>query len=323
MNKQYSVLDKLADGKAIKFTVDAALLSELGERLVGKPYVALGELVKNSYDADATNVTIRFEKDQIEIIDNGHGMDFKEFESFWMRVGSQHKQQQRYSRNFQRSMTGSKGIGRLAVQFLAKEISMQTVSDKNPDSEVQVYINWAEAQKDGELTEATAKYKTARTNLEYPKGSRHGTRILLRGLNQLWEAKNITNLAREIWPLQPPFRSTRGGTPPEEAFEVELVAPDKDAAEHFKNQMEAVLDLWDAKLNGRLIPASRGKNCKVELLLEFKAGEKLSHEYEVPNCNQFSGIRDSSLYPDGKTVIRYCSRRGTWIFQKLRGHSRL
>lgn len=42
------------------FTVDAALLRELGERLVGKPHIALAELVKNSYDADATEVVIRF-----------------------------------------------------------------------------------------------------------------------------------------------------------------------------------------------------------------------------------------------------------------------
>ena len=32
----------------IRFTVDAALFRELGERLVGKPHIALAELVKNS-----------------------------------------------------------------------------------------------------------------------------------------------------------------------------------------------------------------------------------------------------------------------------------
>ena len=42
----------------IPFTVDSALLSELGERLVGQPQIALAELVKNSYDADATKVKI-------------------------------------------------------------------------------------------------------------------------------------------------------------------------------------------------------------------------------------------------------------------------
>jgi len=183
-------------------------------------------------------------------------------------------------------MTGSKGIGRLAVQFLAKEIGMRTVSDENPNSEIQVYVNWAKAQKAGELTEAIAKYKTAEPSIEYPKGSKHGTAIILGGLNQSWDTEAITNLAQEIWPLQPPFRSARGGIPPEEAFEVELDAPDADAVEHFKNQMEAVLDIWDAKLNGRLIPASNGRNCRVELILEFKKPEKkIFYEYDVNDCN--------------------------------------
>jgi len=42
----------------LNFTVDSALLKELGERLVGKPHIALAELVKNGYDADATEVII-------------------------------------------------------------------------------------------------------------------------------------------------------------------------------------------------------------------------------------------------------------------------
>ena len=46
--------------KELTFTVDAELLRELGEKLVGKPYIALAELIKNSYDADATEVTIVF-----------------------------------------------------------------------------------------------------------------------------------------------------------------------------------------------------------------------------------------------------------------------
>ena len=285
MIKQDIDIDKLADGADIKFTVDAALLSELGERLVGKPYIALGELVKNSYDADATRVIVHFKNDRIEVIDNGQGMDFDEFQSFWMRVGSQHKQEQRYSRNFQRSMTGSKGIGRLAVQFLAKEISMRTVSEMNLNSEIQVFVDWEKAQKAGNLTEATAKYKTAEPSIEYPNGSKHGTAIILSGLNQSWDADAITKLAQEIWPLQPPFRSARGGIPPEEAFEVKLEAPDPNAVEHFRQQMEAVLDIWDAKLIGKLIPASQKEDSKVKLTLEFKGGEKKYYEYRIPDCN--------------------------------------
>src|ERR1039457_1766921 len=77
--------------QAINFTVDSRLLAELGERLVGKPHIALAELDKNSYDADATQVVIGFRQDRIEITDNGHGMNFDSFRDFWMRIGTTHK----------------------------------------------------------------------------------------------------------------------------------------------------------------------------------------------------------------------------------------
>src|SRR3954451_989764 len=88
-----------------RFKVDAALLRELGERLVGKPHIALAELVKNRYDADARKVEIRMFPDRVEVRDNGHGMTFEEFRDFWMRIGTPHKQKQGFSREFKRPLT--------------------------------------------------------------------------------------------------------------------------------------------------------------------------------------------------------------------------
>jgi HSP90 family molecular chaperone len=126
----------------LPFTVDSALLQELGERLVGKPHVALAELIKNSYDADANQVTIEFlpEEDRIEVRDDGHGMDLDEFKNYWMRIGSQHKSQQGVSRRLKRPLTGSKGVGRLAVQFLAHDLELDTVSSKDRHHKIQAQV---------------------------------------------------------------------------------------------------------------------------------------------------------------------------------------
>ena len=67
----------MPDRKKISFSVDSELLRELGERLVGRQYIALAELVKNSFDADATKVEIHIQDDCIEVADNGHGMTFQ------------------------------------------------------------------------------------------------------------------------------------------------------------------------------------------------------------------------------------------------------
>ena len=46
--------DTLLDSGEISFSVESRILRELGERLVKKPEVAVLELIKNAYDADAT-----------------------------------------------------------------------------------------------------------------------------------------------------------------------------------------------------------------------------------------------------------------------------
>jgi hypothetical protein len=65
----------------------------LGERLVGQSHIALAELIKNSYDADATVVEVTVRPDSIIVSDDGHGMDFASFKNFWMRIGSPHSRE--------------------------------------------------------------------------------------------------------------------------------------------------------------------------------------------------------------------------------------
>ena len=67
------------DAEELFFTVASALLRELGERLVGQAHIALAELIKNSYDADATLVELTVEEDEIVVTDNGHGMTYADF----------------------------------------------------------------------------------------------------------------------------------------------------------------------------------------------------------------------------------------------------
>src|SRR5437588_6167495 len=105
-----------------KFVIDASLLRELGERLIGRPAIALGELVKNAFDADATTCRIDFGNDQIIVSDNGMGMSEGDFLRHWMRIGTTHKVDERLSPRLKRPLTGSKGIGRLSAQFLADEL---------------------------------------------------------------------------------------------------------------------------------------------------------------------------------------------------------
>src|SRR5688572_20824334 len=114
--------------KKEQFVVDAALLRELGERLIGQPAIALGELIKNAFDADASTCRIEFSEDEIVVSDNGSGISQDDFLNYWMRIGTTHKVDEATSKFLHRSLTGSKGIGRLAAQFLADEMILESTS---------------------------------------------------------------------------------------------------------------------------------------------------------------------------------------------------
>ena len=248
--------------QTINFTVDSELLRELGERLVGRQYIALAELVKNSFDADATRVEIRIQDDSIEVSDNGHGMTKGDFVSRWMRVGSTHKVQEMTSPVLKRRLTGSKGVGRLAVQFLASELELTSVPNgrRLPEGstrqELFAMVDWDTAVQAGELTRATALYEMRQpNNVAFPLQQPHGTKVTLKGLKHEWNPNEFQNLAREIWFLQPPFRSLTGTSDIEDAsFEVDLCSPDPDAATLFNTQMARILELYTSRVVGRLLP---------------------------------------------------------------------
>lgn len=288
------------DSGTSRFTVDSALLHELGERLVGRPHIALAELVKNSYDADAFHVDILFEENSIHIIDNGHGMSREEFERFWMRVGSPHKQEQRFSEELGRPLTGSKGIGRLAVQFLAREIEIRTCR-KGSHRELRAEIDWDEAVTAGELTEAQAAWTLHEpVTTKFSRSSTNGTWIKLTRLNNPdWTEDAFEGLAREIWWLQPPFLDPYRDTSLE--FTVELTTPYPEVLKTFEQQMRAFMELWYAKIEGELVRADErmrdstdavGKTTqesaqdtrKVRIVLQFSDGDRHTHEWTVDGC---------------------------------------
>lgn len=269
----------------VHFTVDAALFRELGERLVGKPHIALAELIKNSFDADATRVEILFTRNKIVIKDNGHGMTGEAFRDFWMRIGSPHKGREKASPKFNRRLTGSKGVGRLAVQFLASNIRIRTVSVDSPERETVGRVDWDEAVKAKELTSAVADISEREARKPYPGRSRHGTSIVLTGLKHRWSSKELKELAKEVWWLQPPFK-LEGDDRTSTGFKVELRSAQKDLVTAFEGQMSAILNLWHAKLTGKMteIPKGRSRTGHVSFSLEFADGTRHSQEFPIDRC---------------------------------------
>ena len=187
----------------LNFTVDSALLRELGEKLVESVHLALAELIKNSYDADATEVTVRFTQDdkgndEIHIIDNGIGMNFQEVKDYWMRIATTNKNQNRLSRLYGRPKTGEKGIGRFCCRRLGAGLRLITVgADTRANStefqKTEVEFNWEAFEPGTEVTEIRCPgYQFVVENVKT------GTTLIISELKDEWEKRGFNWLKRQL-----------------------------------------------------------------------------------------------------------------------------
>ncbi len=194
-----------------RFTVDTHLFRELGELLVGRDSTALVELIKNSYDADATQVVVYGvflddpEKGYIVIDDDGDGMGFTDFETGFLRIASRLKERgDRISPRFGRRFTGAKGVGRLAAHKLAKVLEIKSSKRANGAGSREIMkatIDWEEIEKRETLDELPALEVTLEPADATAKS---GTVITLRKLRRRWTDTQRGRFIGEVQTFEPP-----------------------------------------------------------------------------------------------------------------------
>ncbi|WLG97091.1 ATP-binding protein [Pseudomonas sp. FP198] len=194
--------------KAIaSFRPKARIMELLGEQLIKNHTLALFEIVKNAYDADASEVELELtnideDNGEITIIDNGYGMSFKTVTEVWMEPANGHKLETRNKGERTakgRLQVGEKGVGRFAVHRLGTKILMVTKSKDTP--EVIVDIDWAEFAKSEYLDEA--KVHIQERDSEIFKFGATGTYIKISNLKQKWRRGEIRKLYRSVKSMTP------------------------------------------------------------------------------------------------------------------------
>ena len=239
----------------LAFSVDSQLLGELGERLVTRNYIALAELIKNAYDADATKITVRFmnarkggRTGQVQIIDNGHGMSFSEVRDFWMRIATTVKVRKPISPKYGRQKTGNKGVGRFACRRLAKKLVLESTAmiEGSTDLEwTQVIFNWDDFIPGTVLTEIPCSYKR---NVLH--NGQTGLTLKLTGLTEYWSESEFNLLRRQVLGLSIAKGTRRNRFEEDPGFEILL-----DAAEFPGGEGILTAQLMEAgwgKLKGKI-----------------------------------------------------------------------
>lgn len=115
-----------------RLNVDPRILELLGPNLYTNIYYVLAELIANAYDADAMNVYIISNKDDIRVEDDGHGMSYEagDIDKYLNIAGVSRKTEaESLTKSGTRRKMGRKGVGKLAALSVSEDVDVLTVAD--------------------------------------------------------------------------------------------------------------------------------------------------------------------------------------------------
>lgn len=118
--------------KEYKLNVDPRILELLGPNLYTNIYYVLAELIANAYDADAHNVYIISNKDDIRVEDDGHGMSYDagDIDRYLNVAGvSRLTEEESFTKAKSRRKMGRKGVGKLAALSVSENVNVLTISE--------------------------------------------------------------------------------------------------------------------------------------------------------------------------------------------------
>jgi signal transduction histidine kinase len=326
------------------FGIDARHIRQLGQELVGDRTTALTELVKNAYDADATLVSLRFQRagrkgGALEVADDGNGMNLADIERGWMRISTNAKNVADRSPRYGRVRAGRKGIGRFATETLGRKLILRTTVEGESTS-LNIEFDWEDDYPSGiDLVDVPNVFWEEEATKE-----EHGTTLRIEGLYDAWDEPPRRRVRKAIRLLQPPFPSvpvaaSKGGrkrrlVDPGFRVAVEVNGrPDPMVLLGYDDFLQAGTARVSANINRRGLLAAQvnSPHFNLDEELTFKdrfpkaAGLSLEAAYFVfrsdalggvgvrvaqKMANEFAGIR---LYRDDLRVMPYGERENDWL----------
>ncbi len=252
----------MTETKELSFTPYARLLTMLGDQLIKNERIALVEIIKNAYDADASWVKVTFSgfgdsfelapSAQIIIEDDGTGMPQDVLEEDWVSPATPIKKLLKQTKDTTpkgRKIQGEKGIGRFAILKLGKNVSI-TTRPKNSGSEYTLQFDFSPydddflaengKQKDLFLKDLPIKLQIADkptqiVAVDITLGQRkirrapHGTKIVVNSLRGGWNPQRVRDVYDDLIRLQSIFddpENNRDGKTRPDDFEVLIYKDD-------------------------------------------------------------------------------------------------
>lgn len=307
--------------KKLYFDISTGLKNVIGSHLITQDEVAVFELVKNSFDADATKVDLYFDDDSFIIADNGNGMSLEEIKTKWLFVAYSNKRKNlkfydhKKDTKLNRHYAGSKGIGRFSTDRLGSIVTLQSKSLNEEINFVhQIKLDWRKFDIDhsNKFSDVEIDYQDDNSDFDLPKyikKSNHGTVIKIERLKNNWDRSKLKKLKASLSKLINPVSSAG------EQFKIFIHAPNettkdriiltkiKDDVSHFPNEIIHNNQIINGEVNNFVFKILEKKTT----YLTVKFSENGSHiistlidrgetVYKIKEPNIYKEIEKSSFY---------------------------
>ena len=284
------------------FRISTHLKDIIGRELVTNEFVAVFELVKNAFDAQAKQVQLGFNLDDkiVWIVDDGKGMNADAIRDRWLFVaysakadGSEDYELPTDYRDHIRpsgQYAGSKGIGRFSCDTLGEELTLYSRPPGTSRTQ-KLEVNWKDFEEnskevfqqiDVQLEEV--KDFPVDASVSMPKGS--GTVIQIRKLRSTWEFDQILRLRQYLEKLIDPFGTTQY-TP------VTVLVTSSDLTQDKLDELEGPIgnDLRDllSEKTTRIVTLIEDQNIRTELV------DRSRRIYQISEKNEYKGLKNSTV----------------------------
>lgn len=297
------------DDQAYRLTVDSSHVDILGMQLVSKQETALSELIKNSYDADATEVDVEFIDSltpggSLVISDNGVGMTSDDIRDGFMRISTNFKSLRPTSRKFERPVSGRKGIGRFSTQRLGSKLTIVTRSEDS-QSATELKIDWDAYQRGSDLM--AVSHRPTATTRKTP-----GTTFTINNLRDSWTESKILGAYKHISGLLSPTSLISPENTGEQSFSVTVkqtaTTGERRVTKPLVDQHSAIFSHAMAEISGwiddqgvarftvesKVLPKAKWTDINDEPL--FRVGPKSSKEDLSKNYAALRGVKLKAYY---------------------------
>ena len=314
------------------FKVSTGLKDLIGRDLITNDFVAVFELVKNSFDARAKFVQILFERDRIVIADNGKGMSRADILNKWLFVAYSAKRDGTEDEDYRDRIVershpyaGAKGVGRFSCDRLGQRLVLSSKSRMHP---VQVLeIDWTRYETDAKQEFGEVRVDIGETSdflgsAPKPKG-KVGTVLEIQNLRSEWNRTKLLALKRELAKLINPFAV---GPP---RFQIELIAPTEQATDQEEaeraltspNDVEMRLPV-NGTVQNTILDVLKQRTTAIHVavtedgkFIETKLEDRGEKIYRIREPNPYQGLKKAGL----DVEIYFLNRSAKAVFARRMG----